>query len=75
MKDKISKLIDLKSIITIMLVATLVILVLVFAIRNGTLEEKLFLLFSNVTTMVITYFFTKKSNEDKTEKIEENKGV
>jgi len=71
MKEKISKLIDLKSIITILLVLTLVILVLVFAIRNQTLEEKLFLLFSNVTTMVITYFFTKKSNEDKTEKIEE----
>ena len=75
MKEKISKLIDLKSIITILLVLTLVILVLIFAIRNGTLEENLFLLFSNVTTMVITYFFTKKSNEDKTEKIEENKGV
>ncbi len=75
MKDKISKLIDLKSIITILLVLTLVILVLIFAIRNQTLEENLFLLFSNVTTMVITYFFTKKSNEDKTEKTEENKGV
>lgn len=60
MKEKIEKLIDLKSIITIILVLTLVILVLLFAIKNGTLEEKLFLLFSNIITMVITYFFTKK---------------
>ena len=72
MKEKLAKLIDLKSIITILLVLTLVVLVITFAIRNGTLEEKLFLLFSNVTTMVITYYFTKKQN---VEKIEENTGV
>lgn len=72
MKEKLAKLIDLKSIITILLVLTLVVLVITFAIKNGTLEEKLFLLFSNVTTMVITYFFTKKQN---IEKIEENTGV
>lgn len=64
MKEKLSKLIDLKSIITILLVLTLVILVITFAIKTGTIEEKLFLLFSNVTTMVITYFFTKKTNND-----------
>ena len=72
MKEKLAKLIDLKSIITIILVLTLVVLFITFAIKNGTLEEKLFLLFSNVTTMVITYFFTKKQN---VEKIEENTGV
>lgn len=62
--NKWEKLIDLKSIITILLILTLVILVIAFAIKNGTLEEKLFLLFSNVTTMVVTYFFSKKSNSD-----------
>lgn len=67
LKEKISKLIDLKSIITILLILTLIVLVITFAIRNGTLEEKLFLLFSNVTTMVITYFFSKKQNVEKTE--------
>lgn len=67
MKEKLAKLIDLKSIITIILVLTLVVLVITFAIKNGTLEEKLFLLFSNVTTMVITYFFTKKQNIEKIE--------
>lgn len=72
LKEKISKLIDLKSIITILLILTLIVLVITFAIRNGTLEEKLFLLFSNVTTMVITYFFSKKQNVEKTE---ENAGI
>jgi hypothetical protein len=75
MKEKLSKLIDLKSIITILLVLTLVILVITFAIKTGTIEEKLFLLFSNVTTMVITYFFTKKTNVTNNEKSEENDGV
>lgn len=72
LKEKISKLIDLKSIITILLILTLIVLVITFAIRNGTLEEKLFLLFSNVTTMVITYFFSRKQNVEKTE---ENTGI
>ena len=66
LKERAAKLIDLKSIITILLVLTLVVLVITFVIKNGTLEEKLFLLFSNVTTMVITYYFTRKNiNEDK----------
>lgn len=66
LKERAAKLIDLKSIITILLILTLVILVITFVIKNGTLEEKLFLLFSNVTTMVITYYFTRKNiNEDK----------
>ncbi|WP_400224524.1 hypothetical protein [Methanobrevibacter smithii] len=60
MKEKLCKLIDLKSIITILLILTLVILVLVFTFKNGIINENLFLLFSNVTTMVITYYFTKK---------------
>ena len=64
MKEKLAKLIDLKSIITILLIVTLVTLVIIFAIKNGTLEEKLFLLFSNITTMVITYFFSKKNAND-----------
>lgn len=61
MRREIKKLIDLKSIITLTLVITLEILVVTFAFTKGTLDEKLFLLFSNVTTMVITYYFTKKS--------------
>lgn len=57
MKEKIAKLIDLKSIITLTLVITLEILI----IKGNKLDSDLFLLFSNIITMVITYFFTKKS--------------
>ena len=55
MKEKLAKLIDVKSIITILLVLALLVVVL----GGFTVEEKLFNLFSNVVTMVITYFFTK----------------
>ena len=60
MKDKLAKLIDLKSIITIILVITLVFLVVYSAITGKELTSEIFLLFSNIITMVITYFFTKK---------------
>lgn len=60
MKEKIAKLIDLKSIITLTLIITLEILI----IRGTELNNDLFLLFSNVLTMVVTYFFTKKSTKE-----------
>lgn len=60
MKERIAKLIDLKSIITLTLIITLEILI----IRGQDINNDLFLLFSNVLTMVITYFFTKKSTEN-----------
>lgn len=56
LKEKIIKLIDLKSIITLTLIITLEILI----IKKIELQNDLFLLFSNITTMVITYFFTRK---------------
>lgn len=58
MKEKLSKLIDVKSIITICLVLTLIIVVL----AKTPVDEKIFNLFSNIVTMVITYFFTKTKN-------------
>lgn len=61
MLKKIAKLIDVKSIITIGLVITLVVVTLL----NTPVEEKVFNLFSNVLTMVMTYFFTKKSDKSK----------
>ncbi len=58
MKEKFAKLIDVKSIITLFLVATLV-----FVVMFGkNIDEKIFNLFSNVVTMVITYFFTRKQS-------------
>jgi hypothetical protein len=55
-KEKFAKLVDVKSLVTLLLVATLVFIV----VSGRTIDEKIFLLFSNCTTMIITYFFTKK---------------
>lgn len=63
MKDRIAKLIDLKSIITLLLVATLIFLVIYSAITGKDVTSDMFLLFSNIITMVVTYFFTKKSDK------------
>lgn len=62
MKERFAKLIDLKSIITILLVLTLVFLV-VYATLTKALTDPLFLLFSNIITMTVTYFFTRKSDK------------
>lgn len=61
MLKKLAKLIDVKSIITIALVTTLIVVTLF----ETPVEEKVFNLFSNVLTMVMTYFFTKKSDKSK----------
>lgn len=61
---ELKKLIDVKSIVTLFLVAALIYIV----IANRVLDEKVFLLFSNVVTMVITYFFTKKTKAEEIEK-------
>ena len=55
--NNIAKLIDLKSLITLSLIITLEILI----IKGVKLDNDLFLLFSNITTMVITFYFTKKN--------------
>lgn len=60
MKERLKKLIDVKSIVTIALIATMVYIV----ISGKRLDEKVFLLFSNSTTMIITYFFTKPKSND-----------
>ena len=61
MLKKLAKLIDVKSLITMGLVMTLIVVTLF----NTPVEEKVFNLFSNVLTMVMTYFFTKKSDKSK----------
>jgi len=58
--ENIAKLIDLKSIITLSLIMTLEILI----IKGAKLDNDLFLLFSNITTMVITFYFAKKDNKE-----------
>ena len=61
MLKRLAKLIDVKSLITMGLVLTLIVVTL----SGRPVEEKVFNLFSNVLTMVMTYFFTKKSNSSK----------
>ncbi len=57
MKEKLTGLIDVKSVVTLSLVFTLV-----YIVVSGTkIDQDIFILFSNATTMIITYFFTKKS--------------
>lgn len=65
MLKQIAKLIDLKSIITLELVTTLIVTVIYSLTHDISLDDKVFLLFSNVTTAVVTYYFTKKSNDEK----------
>lgn len=59
MKDRLIKLIDVKSIVTLMLVIALIVIV----IKDIKIDGDLFLLFSNVVTMVITYFFSRQKKE------------
>ena len=56
---ELKKLIDVKSIVTLVLVFSLVYIV----ILGEPIDEKVFLLFSNIVTMIITYFFTKKGSD------------
>ena len=56
MKDKITKLIDLKSIITLIIAIAMVIFT-----AKGIISSEMFV---SVGTAVFTYFFTKKSNKE-----------
>ena len=57
MKNKIAKLIDLKSIITILLVVTLVTIVVC---NMSIQDEAVKALFISMVSSVITHYFTKK---------------
>jgi hypothetical protein len=58
MKEKFAKLIDVKSIVTILMTAVMVYLLVV----NTNPAPELLSLYSTTYGAVITYFFTKKSN-------------
>lgn len=60
------KIIDVKSIVTLTLLITLeIITIMTFMKDNMDLIQLVFTLFSNIITMVFTYFFTKKTSDDK----------
>ena len=58
---------DVKSYVTILFATSLVALLFVAVFKNENLFETVFLLFTNLCTAVFTYFFTKKSNDNKEE--------
>lgn len=55
-KEKLSKLIDVKSIVTITLVVTLVIIIL----AQLNIQDNIFQLFSSAVMLVLGFFFGKK---------------
>lgn len=60
------RIMDVKSIITLTLLFTLeVVTILVFLNGNMDLIQLVFTLFSNIITMVFTYFFTKTCTDIK----------
>lgn len=59
MKQRFAKLIDLKSLITIILVVTLVVIV---TCNINISDEAIKTLFISTTTSCFTYFFTKKKD-------------
>lgn len=62
---------DLKSFVTVAVILTLVILIIIMAIKgNWDMFQIVFTLFSSVTASVITYFFTKKSNTENTNNLD-----
>jgi hypothetical protein len=67
-RERIAKLIDLKTIVTLSLIITLEFLI----IKGVKLEDQMFLLFSNITTMVITFYFAKKDKKEDEEIKQEN---
>ena len=56
MKEKFAKLIDLKSIVTLMLNLSLVVII----IGGIEIDERAFQLYSTVVVMIDTYFFTRQ---------------
>ena len=67
--NNIADLIDLKSIISLLIVLVLCYI----TINNVKIEENNFLLFSNISTSVITYFFAKHKNDDKQKELTNRK--
>jgi uncharacterized membrane protein len=62
---------DLKSFVTVAFTLTLIVLIVIVALKsNWDIFQIVFTLFSNVVVSVFTYYFTKKDNNENTEKTE-----
>lgn len=60
MKEKLIKLIDVKSIVTLVMTISLVVLMFI----NIEINKELLMLFSTSYGAVITYFFTRKEEKN-----------
>lgn len=60
MKEKIMKLIDVKSLVTLSVIGVFEFLVIYTTVTGKDVSDQMFLLFSNAVTMILTFFFTKK---------------
>ena len=65
MKEKFSKLIDLKSIITMSAVFTLEFLLIFLTLKTGDINNVIFTVFASLLSAITTYYFTKKKDESK----------
>lgn len=69
MKDKLKKLLDVKSIVTLVMVLTMIFVVIFTVVNNVTLTGEPFDTFKELLIMIITYFFgyqTAKSSTNTT---------
>ena len=62
-RERIAKLIDLKSIVTLILIVTLAFLIIYSVITGVDLNNNVFLLFSNIVTAVTTFYFSRKTDD------------
>lgn len=55
---------DVKSFVTILFAITLVILLFIAVFKSENIFQTVFLLFTNLSTAVFTYFFTKRNTDN-----------
>lgn len=65
---------SVKSYVTILFATSLVALLFIAVFKSESLFDTVFLLFTNLSTAVFTYFFTKKKDNEETPIVEEKKG-
>ena len=62
---------DLKSFVTVVCTLTIVALVFIAAFKSEEMFQLVFVLFTNISTAVFTYYFTKKKDNNIEEQIDE----
>lgn len=60
MKKILEKILNIKSIIALLLIITLNVII----IKQINIDSDIFLLFSNLVTLTVTYFFTKRKDNN-----------